>query len=385
MPEGLKSMPTHPKKKAATVRDVAKAASVGFATAARTLGGYGSVSPEVRGRVLLAAATLGYRPNRLARSMATGTSRTLGVVVADIENQFFARIVRGISDVARPAGFEVILVNSDEKANEERVAVRMLAEKQVDGIIVAPAAVNDFGHLSELQDSGLPIVLLDRNIPQLAADAVVIDGMNAAEEATDHLIALGHRRIAIVTDVLSETPIPRDFRPPASVATAGIRLAGFLKALHRAGLAVDELLVRRASPTIAGAYSEAGALMDLTSPPTAIFTTDNVMTLGAFEALQDREIRIPQDLSFFGFDDLDWTRIVHPPLSVVAQPVYELGATAAQTLLGRIEGRAGSAQVRVLPTQLVHRGSTRQVSNGHRRAKSINRVPVPPGEIRPQT
>jgi LacI family transcriptional regulator len=352
-------MPTHRKKKATTIADVAKVAGVGFATAARTLGSYGSVSPEVRERVLLTAATLGYHPNRLARGMATGTSRTLGVVVADIENQFFARVVRGISDVARAAGFEVVLVNSDEKVDDERAAVRMLAEKQVDGIIVAPAAVDDFGHLSELRDSGMPIVLLDRNIPQLAADAVIIDGIQAAEAATDHLVALGHRRIAVVTDVPSETPLPDDFCPPVSVATAGARLAGFLRALHRAGIPVDERMVRRASPTIAGARSEAHALMDLPSPPTAIFTTDNVMTLGAFEGLQDRAIRIPDDVSFFGFDDLDWTRIVHPPLSVVSQPVHELGEVAAQTLLARIEGRVSPIQVWVLPTHLVHRGSAR--------------------------
>lgn len=354
-------MPTHPKKRAPTVADVAKAAGVGFATAARTLGGYGSVSPEVRKRVMQAAAVLAYRPNRLARSMATGTSRTLGVVVADIENQFFARIVRGISDVARPAGFEVVLVNSDESVHEEQVAVRMLVEKQVEGVIVAPAAVNDFGHLSELRDFGMPIVLLDRNIPDLAVDAVVIDGMHAAEAATDYLIGLGHRRIAIVTDVPPDTPLPADFSPPDSVATAGARLAGFLKALDRAGLPVEEPLVRRASPTVVGAFREADALMDLPTRPSAIFTTDNVMTLGTFEALQDRAVRIPDDLSLIGFDDLDWSRIVHPPLSVVSQPVHELGATAARTLLACIQGRAGHAQVRVLPTKLIHRGSTGRI------------------------
>jgi LacI family transcriptional regulator len=353
-------MPSRPKKKAPTVADVARLAGVGFATAARTLGGYGSVSREVRERVMLAASSIGYRPNRLARSMATGTSRTVGVVVADIENQFFARIVRGISDQSRSAGFEVVLVNSDESASEERTAVATLVEKQVDGLIVAPAAVDDYGHLAELRELGMPIVLLDRNIPELAADAVVINGIEATEAATSYLIGLGHSRIAIVTDVPPHTMLPRDFAPPHFTATAGARLAGFHRALDRANLVAVDGLVRRASPTVAGAYRETIALLDLATPPTAIFTTDNVMTLGAFEALRDRGVRIPGDVSLFGFDDLDWSRIVDPPLSVVSQPVYELGATAARTLLARIEGQAGREQVHVLPTELIHRRSTRR-------------------------
>ena len=294
--------------------------------------------------------------------MVTGLSRTLGVVVANIEDQFFARIVRGIADEARAAHFEVVLANSDESIEEERSAVHVLVEKQVDGLIIAPADVRNYGHLAEVHDQGMPIVLLDRNIPELVTDAVVIDGLHAADAATTYLIGLGHRRIAIVTDVPEATDLPLDFAPPAHAATAGARLAGYLRACGRAGLPVIEGLVRRAEPTIEGARRETLALLDSGVAPTAIFATDNTMTIGALEALQERKVRIPRDVSLFGFDDLEWTRVASPSLSVVSQPVYDLGATAARTLLARIEGREERPETYVLPTSLVHRSSVAATS-----------------------
>lgn len=340
-----------------TSLDVARNAGVAPATAARVLGNYGSVSPQARARVLAAAGALGYRPNRLARSMATGSSRTIGVVVANIEDQFFARVVRGIADEARSARFEVILANSDENTDEELAAVHVLVEKQVDGLILAPADVRKYAHLAEVHRQGMPIVLLDRSIPEVAIDAVVVDGLRAADEATAYLIGRGHKRIAIVTDVPVATSLPSDFAPPAHAATAGARLAGYFRALQRAGSRVATELVCRAEPTIQGAREATLQLLDSDVAPTAIFATDNTMTIGVLEALQERLIRIPQDISLFGFDDLEWTRVVSPSLSVVSQPVYDLGATAARALLARINGNDGPARTYVLPTSLIHRAS----------------------------
>ena len=158
-----------------TIHDVAAAAGVSTATAARALGGYGAVSPGVRERVKAAASQLGYRPNSLARSMITGATHTIGLVVADIENPFFARSVRGIADVAHAAGYEVLLANSDEDPATERAAVRVLFGKRVDGLIVAPASTDEGPHLSDLSERGVPVVLLDRAIPGIDADAVVVN------------------------------------------------------------------------------------------------------------------------------------------------------------------------------------------------------------------
>ena len=184
-----------------TALDVARLAGVAPATAARVLGNYGSVSSAARERVLKAAATLRYRPNRVARSMVTGLTQTLGVVIANIEDEFFSRIVRGIADAARVAGFQVMLMNSDEDVDEESRAVHALMERQVDGLIVAPASARTPEHLLEVRESGMPIVLLDRTLDGLDADAVVIDGFEAAADVVNYLIELGHRRIAIITDV----------------------------------------------------------------------------------------------------------------------------------------------------------------------------------------
>lgn len=349
------------RRKAPTVLDVARVAGVARATAARVLGDYGSVRPELRARVLEAAASVGYQPNRLARSMASGASRSLGAVIADIGNPFFATAVRGISDEARSAGFEVVLANSDEAVAEERAAVQVLVEKRVDGLIVAPAPDGTHDHLARLRESGPPLVLLDRNLPALATDAVIIDGGAAAAAATRHLLSLGHEHLAIVTDVATShalEDLPAATREVERLGTAAMRLVGFLAALTEAGFQPREDMVLQAPPTVDGARETTLALLDADARPTALFTTDNVMTLGAFEALQERGVTIPEEISLFGFDDLEWTRIVRPPVSVVAQPVYEMGVAAARRLLARVGGDESPVQTLVLPTRLMLRDST---------------------------
>ena len=350
-------MNAKPRRRGPTALDVAKKAGVAPATAARVLGNYSTVSPALRERVLRAAEQIGYRPNRLARSMVTGLTQTIGVVIANIEDQFFARLVRGVADEAAEAGFHLVLANSDEEVDEERSAVQLLTERQVDGLIVAPCSVHEFDHLAELQTYGMPLVLLDRRIDGLEVDAVVIDGVRAAEEATGFLLALGHRRIAIVTDADgARPPASAEFEgpPPAT----GARLAGYLRSLTRAGVPIEDELIRGAEPTVEGARVQTAALIDSDAAPTAIFTTDNTMTLGALEALHARRIRIPQEVSLLGFDDLEWTKATSPPLSVVSQPISNLGATAARALIDRIEGEASSPRTFVLATELVHRAST---------------------------
>lgn len=360
------------RKASSTALDVARLAGVAPATAARVLGGYGSASADVRERVLRAAATLKYRPNRLAQSMVTGTTQTIGVVIADIENPFFALAVRGISDAINAVGsFDVILANSDEDVAKERAAVRTMLEKQVDGLIVAPASAEKFEHLADMRELNRPLVLLDRNIPSLGTDAVFVDGFSAAKEATSRLIRLGHRRIGVITDTPAMAPSLRpasvadgslSARPLLETQTWGSRLAGYLAAHEEAGLMISDDLVRHAAPTAEAAAEQTAVLLDLAASPTAIFTTDNVMTLGAFETLQDRQVDVPGSVSLLGFDDARWTRIVQPRISVLAQPVHELGMTAARLLVDRLRGSEEQPQATVLPTTLVWRESVREVS-----------------------
>ena len=309
------------------------------------MGGYGAVSPSVRAQVAAAAVELGYRRNSLARSMITGTTHTLGLVVADIENPFFARAARGVADVAHAAGYEVLLVNSDEDPGIERAAVRTLHEKRVDGLIIAPAASDGGPHLHELIGHGTPVVLLDRVVPGMNADAVVVDNENAARHAIAHLTALGHRRIALITS-------------QGLIHTNQARLAGYLNGLARAGIQGDDALIRMVRYSRVAAAAEVAEVLRLSDPATAVFTTDNVMTLGVYEGVLQANCRIPEDVSLVGFDDLEWTTIVRPPLTVVAQPTYDLGSEAARRLLARLQGDTSPARVVTLDTTFIARGST---------------------------
>jgi LacI family transcriptional regulator len=345
----------------ATLADVARAAGVSRATAARALGGYGATSAEARDRVLAAARALRYRPNALARSMKSGTTSTLGVVISDIQLAFFAQAVRGIADAARSEGFEVILANTDEDLAAERAAVGVLVDKRVDGLIVVPALPGEAAHLAEAQERGIPVVLLDRGSPDIACDVVVVDNTRAARNAVDHLIRLGHRRVAIVVEGRTALPAAAaaTARPrPDAGMTSTLREVGWAAALRRAGLPVSDDLVCGARYDREDARRAAAAALALPDRPTALVTTDETMTLGAVDAILDAGLEMPRDVSLVAFDDVPWMTLLRPPLTAVAQPVHELGVTATQRLLGRLAGFDGPPETTVLRTAFVVRGST---------------------------
>lgn len=229
-------------RRRATIADVAREAGVSSATAGRALGDYGYVRAEIRERVQKAAEKLGYRPNGLARSMITGRTNTIGVVGADVANPFFAAAMRGIGDVAREKGFGTILTNSDEDVLLEREAVRLLLEKQVDGIIVAPADTARAEHLFDAVEKGTPVVVFDRAVPDLPADSVLADSVEGTRTAVRHLIDKGHRRIAIIAELggTHDVEWPRWLEAarlpePARLMPSGARLVGYLLAHREAG------------------------------------------------------------------------------------------------------------------------------------------------------
>src|SRR3954454_24151586 len=343
------------RRNGATIPDVARAAGVSRATTARALGGYGSVSAETLDRVRTAAEQLGYRPNELARSMITGKTFTIGVVVADIENPFFARVTRGISDAARSAGFEVVLVNTDENVTVERTALKVLLDKQVDGVIVAPASSQEVDHLHTAHECGAEIVLIDRRAPGLEADAVLIDNRTAARNAVERLLAAGHRRIALVTgggDGAGAAP-----RPPRQLSTGTERIEGYRAALEAAGLPESTKYLRATAFDQSRAERLTTELLALDQPPTALFASDLVVALGALRAVRAKGLTIPAELAFVAFDDADWTTLITPPLSVVAQPAYDMGRKAAEVLIDRIHGNDAAPREHQLPTTFIERES----------------------------
>ncbi|WGW12381.1 LacI family DNA-binding transcriptional regulator [Saxibacter everestensis] len=346
-----------------TISEVAAEAGVGRASAARTLGGYGYASPELRDRVLAAAEKLGYRTNALARSMSTGISHTLGVIVADIGNPFFAGVVRGISDTSRARGFDTIVLSTHEELDEEKAAIGVLVDKRVDGIIIASAALgrDAVDHITGTVDRGVPVVLLDRAIEHLNLASVVTDNREAARRAAELFIQNGHRRIGFIWGPATTEPVTT--RRELSAATSnnlwsdGERLRGYLDALDDAGISFDPALVMTEEKTEENATHSVARMLDLPAPITAILCSETDATTGALRAVRASGLRYPDDVSIIGFDDSSWAAVMDPPLTMIEQPMLELGNRAAEILLDEIDGGNQTQLMHTLESRFIERSS----------------------------
>lgn len=343
------------RKRDITVADVAREAKVSKAQAARALGGYGAVSEDVNSRVLAAAETLGYRPNELARSMNTGKSNTIGVVVGDIENPHFGLAMRGISDAAKRANYDVILINTGEDLQAEIDAVRVLHDKRVDGLIVAPASSTSTEHLQQVVEAGRPLVLFDRSASGVDVDVIASDVEQAAYDATALLISSGHERIAYISAL--ETG-GAEYQEGYELESSAVhdRISGTRRAFDEAGVPFHDSFIRLGASSPERVQSILSELTTDGEGTTAIVASDSLVALSVLETLRAMELTIPEDFSFVMYDDFPWTRLVTPPLTVVSQPVYELGWAAATTLLHRIRGATPPA-LPLFPATLIRRES----------------------------
>jgi LacI family transcriptional regulator len=348
-----------------TIADVASLAGVHTATAGRVLGGYGYASERIKAAVHRAAEQLGYSPNLLARGLITGKTRTIGVVAGDIQNQFYSSVLRGIADVARAHGFGVLLTNSDERLDRELEAVKLLREKQVDGLIVAPCDTRRSDHLRRALEQGCPVVQIDRIVRDLPADSVAVDNRAASHAATTRLIDAGHRRIGILAEL--EEWEAGDLTAFVGAATAGSldpaalfpswqRLLGYIEAQGAAGIKVNPELILRVG-TYSVPAAKAQVLKALSGPerPTALFTADGLMTAAAVDAITTLDIQVPNDLSLIGFDDLDWMQFYRPRITAIAQPLTTMGEAAARMILDRIAGKREEPRHLALTPELVER------------------------------
>lgn len=343
----------------ATVIDVAREAGVSKSSAARVLAGRGSASRATQERVLAAAERLGYRPNGLARAMISGTTTTIGVVIPDVANPFFSAVVRGVSDAAHAAGFEVVLGNTDNDRDIQSRSIDVLREKQVDGFVIAPVFEEHPESVRALIDDGIPVALVDRRMPALAdVPLVSIDNIAAARGAMDHLLDLGHRRVAILTEAASRFEALLDSDADTQLMRpSDQRLLGYVEALRSRGMDADpELVVGAAYDSEAASVALAQAIGR--TEFSALFCTDSTLTLGAYAHVAASGMTLPDDLSFVGFDDQDWTTLVRPSITVVDQPRYRLGAATANLLLARIQGVQQTQADMILEAELVVRGST---------------------------
>lgn len=323
-----------------TVRDVAEVAGVSFKTVARVVNGEPGVRPETADRVMAAVRQLGFRRNAVAANFKRGVSEdTIGLVIDDVSNPFFAVVTRAIEDVTRTQGLQVIIASSDRDALRERSLIESLVAQRLGGLLVVPVG-RDHRYLAREMRLGTAVVFLDRPQGYLRADTVTADDYGGARIGTQHLIDHGHRRIAVLAESLD-------------VYTMAERMRGFEDTLADAGIDLDEALVRHDLEHAADAARAADELLASDRPPTAIFGTNNRMSVGAIGAIAASGRRI----AVVGFDDFELANALATPVTVVGPDVRELGRLGAQLLLRRMGGWEGEPEKIVLPTELIERGS----------------------------
>lgn len=326
----------------ATIVEVAKRADVSIATVSNVIRGTRRVGPKLTERVQAAIRELNYSPNEIARSLKVRQTRMLGMVLPDITNPFFPEIIRGAEDTAFERGYFLVTANTNEQIGRERRIVAALRSYRVDGMLLASASGKDTAHLKSTMDAGVALVCLDRTVPGVKTDAVLLDNVRGARECVRHMIQRGHRRIAIITGALD-------------LQTGRERLRGYEEALREADISVDPRLVLEGNFRFDSGYRLGKQIVKQPARPTAVFVSNGVMTVGLLKAFEELDISCPGDMALATFDDLALDSPFHPHLTTVVQPSYEMGARAATMLMDRIEGRLSEEPfiVRISPTLII--------------------------------
>ena len=315
---------------AATMKDIARRTGLGLATISSYFNG-GNVREKNRIKIEEAIEELHYEVNEVARGLKTNATRTIGVVIPELNNTFCAEIITGMEDVLRSHGYATIVCDCRTDKKLEREAVEFLIRRRVDGIINMP--VDEEGnHLKRFQKTGKPIVLIDRKLQGINCDSVLVDNKKAAEDAVRYFIERGHQNIGIIGG-------------PEEVFTAQERMAGYYKALESAGIPVSESLIWHGDYTIQGGVRGFEELVQNNPEMTAVFVTNYEMTMGAMIGVNELGIRIPEQLSMIGFDNLQFARACNPKLTIVAQPTDGIAKEVAKVMLDRLEntGEASGA------------------------------------------
>ena len=335
-----------------TIKDVARHSGLAYATISKYLNG-GNVLPENREKIDAAVKELNFTVNEFARGLKTNKSNTVAIIIPDIGNVYAANAIPVIVDELRKNGYATIICDSRSDHEREIELVNFSMTKRVDGIINMPVGA-DGSHLTAALENQIPVVLLDRVVTDCIGrvDAVLVDNMRAAQEATAFLIEYGHTEIGVIAG-------PRD------VSTAMDRLSGYISMLKKHRLPIRDSLIEYTDFTIESGYRACKRLLGNNPDMTALFTTNYDVTVGAMMAINERGISVPDGISVFGFDDMPFAQVIKPHLSVIAQPIGDIGRFAAQILLDRMSGRNEShAKITVLHTSCMIRDSVcaRQLS-----------------------
>ena len=335
-----------------TIKEVAEEAGVSITTVSHVINDTRYVSDDLTEKVFRAMKDLNYRPNNVARSLRSGRTKTIGLIVPDISNPFFAEFSRKIEDIGFKFGYNVILCNADEDNKKEQIYIDVLLSKQVDGLIFF--ATGDSQDVKKtLYKYDVPVVITDREAEGIKTDLVLIDNQRGGYQATNYLLSLNHKRIGCISG-------PSLIRPSAQ------RVEGYLQALEEAGIEPDHALIRMGNFRFHSGETEMLALMDLPDPPTAVFVCNDVMALGAMRGVQGAGMRIPEDVSIIGFDNSPLSSMVFPQLTTISQPIKEMADLTVELLIEKINLKENQKRQKdlkpefkriVLDTSLVIRGS----------------------------
>lgn len=322
-----------------TIRDVAQRAGVSVATVSRVLSGKGQVHPNTRERVQAAVREMGYRPSRIARGFRAQRSSFIGLLISDVENPFHTSLARAIEDLAYAHDYRLLLCNTDEDLEREQAYLHFLADERVSGVICAPASESRTSFRA-LLDAGIPVVTVDRVATQTPVDNVRLDNITAARALTQHLLARGHRRIALLG-------------LPTDITSGRERLEGFEQAMRAAGVPVERALVRLGKGVEPFGLHAARELLSQPDCPTALLTANNMITLGAMKAIRQLGLSMPDDVDLAGFDETPWLSLLNPTMLIAAQPIREMGRIAVEMLLSRLRGDRQPPRTVLLPAQIV--------------------------------
>ncbi|MBN1304698.1 MAG: LacI family DNA-binding transcriptional regulator [Anaerolineales bacterium] len=325
------------------IKEVAKLAKVSTATVSRVLNHQSNVNPELRERVLAAVKDLDYHPSNIARNMRRQTSKIIGIVIPDISNSFFTGVVRGIEDIAHNKGYKVFLCNSDRNPEKEQMYIEVLAMERISGAIVVPYREENFQPFEKLN---IPYVFVNQTLPGMQIASVVLDNFKGAYGATKHLIDKGHTRIGLING-------------PKNRSVETQRFIGYQKALLDSGIQIDANIIVSGELFADQAEEAADQILSVPDRPTALFALNNTLTIGTLKSISKHGLLIPGDISIVGFDDMPWLSFFTPPITVVKQPTYRIGTTAAQLLFEGIDNDGNiKANNVILEPEMIIRSST---------------------------
>ncbi|HKS45602.1 MAG TPA: LacI family DNA-binding transcriptional regulator [Amycolatopsis sp.] len=332
-----------PKSSRPTQRDIAGLAGVSITTVSHVVNGTRQVAPETRAAVLRAIETMGYTGDAIARSLVTGGTRSIGVAISLLANPYFAALMQAIEREAASAGYTVLLADTHDAIATEQDTVRALRSRRVDGILLTPSP-GDGAVIGELVSLGVPTVLLDRLTTRTDVDQVGVENIQSTSALTEHLASLGHRRIGLVSGA-------------AGLSTSEERTLGYRLGLGRGGLPWNAHLVASGHSTRDGGAAAVRTLLSAPEPPTALVVANDAMMVGVLHEIRAHGLRIGRDLAIVGYDDCEWSDLVEPPLTTMAQPIEEIGRGAVRLLLARISEPDRPPTTLRLPPHLMHRAS----------------------------